>query len=89
MDKNLMIIYQNIMNGYPSGLVFENRPAHAGDMGSIPGPERHATEQLSLHAPTTEPVLCSLGVATTKPCATSTKACKPRTLSLEQEKPQQ
>ena len=39
--------------GFPGGSVVKNLPASGGDLGSIP----HAKEQLSLCAPTAEPVL--------------------------------
>ena len=44
---------------FSGGLVVTNRPANAGDVGSIPGPETkipHALGQLRLCAAATEPV---------------------------------
>ena len=43
--------------GFPGGTVVKNLPANAEDKGSIPGPGRHATEQLSPCTTTTEPAL--------------------------------
>ena len=44
---------------FSGGLVVTNRPANAGDVGSIPGPETkipHTLGQLRLCAAATEPV---------------------------------
>ena len=45
--------------GFPGGSVVKNLPAHAGDMGLIPGPKNisHAVGQLSPSTTTPEPVL--------------------------------
>ena len=46
--------------GFPGGAGFKNPPANAGDTGLSPGRGTkipHVTEQLSLCATTTEPVL--------------------------------
>ena len=50
------------------GPVVKNLPANAGDMDSIPGPRRsqHAMEQLSPCATAIEPMLQSLGAATSE-----------------------
>ena len=61
------------------GRVIGNSPANAGDMfnlwsGKIP----HATEQLSPHTTTTEPVVQGLRGATTEPTATATEAYPPQ-----------
>ena len=67
------------MGDFPGGTVDKNLPSNAGDMGSIPGPERFHMLQnnwpwelqvLSLHAATTE-------------------AQAPRAHALQQEKTQQ
>ena len=49
----------------------------------------HATEQLSLRATPAEPVLWSLGITTTEPCATLLKPACPKAYVLEQDKPPQ
>ena len=67
------------MGDFPGGVVDNNLPVHAGDMGSIPGPGRshmpqtnwaHMLQLLSQSAPTTE-------------------AHAPRACALQQEKPPQ
>ena len=47
------------MEGFPGGSVIKNLPTNAGDTGLIPDLGRfpRVTEQLSLCATTTEPVL--------------------------------
>ena len=50
---------------FPGCPVVKNPPCNAGDMGSTPGQGtkiRHALEQLSPHATTTEPVYHNQGV---------------------------
>ena len=72
----------------PGGTVVKNRPASAGDMGLIPGPERShmpwsnkacAPQLLSLRSRACEPQLLSL-------CAATTAARVPRARALQQEK---
>ena len=67
------------MGDFPGGVVDNNLPVHAGDMGLIPGPGRshmpqtnwaHMLQLLSQSAPTTE-------------------AHAPRACALQQEKPPQ
>jgi len=54
--------------GFPGLSVVKNPPANEGDTGLIPAPEEPtAEEQLSPCTTTTEPVLESLGAATTGP----------------------
>ena len=71
---------------FPGGVVVENPPANAGDMGSIPGPGRShmprsnqacALRLLSLRSRDHEPQLLS-------PCATTTEACVPRACAPQQ-----
>ena len=77
--------------GFPSGAVVKNPPANAGDMGSIPGPERshmprsnwaYVPQLLSLRSRAHEPQLLST-------CATATEAHAPRARTPQQEKPPQ
>ena len=68
--------------GFPDGSVKKNSPVNAGDMGSIPHPNKipHAEKQLSPWSTATEPVLQSPGAATARPGATAAEArgLKPR-----------
>ena len=58
----------SLVGGFPGGAVVKNRPANAGDKGSIPGPGRShmlwsklasAPQLLSLHSRAREPQLLS------------------------------
>ena len=68
------------MGDFPGGVVDNNLPVHAGDMGSIPGPGRsHMTRNNQAHVPqllslfSIEPSSHQLW----SPCATPTEACVP------------
>ena len=67
------------MGDFPGGTVDKNLPSNAGDMGSIPGPERFHMLQNSWPW---EPQVLSLHSATTE-------AQAPRAHALQQEKTQQ
>ena len=67
------------MGDFPGGTVDKNLPANAGDMGSVPGPERFHT--LQNNRPW-QPQVLSLHPATTE-------ARAPRAHALQQEKTQQ
>ena len=62
-------IKNNIL-AFPGGSVVKNLPANAGDVGSISGLGMilHTLEQLSHCTTAPEPVLSSLGGATTEAC---------------------
>ena len=57
---------------FPGGSVVKNLTANAGDTGSVPGPGRTHRPR-SRQAGTPEPVLWSLGAATTEPSAATTE----------------
>ena len=59
------LLKNHLWRGFPSGSVITNLPANARDTGSIPGPGGPHM-QLSPWDTTTEPVLQSLGAATTE-----------------------
>ena len=64
--------------GFPDGSVKKNSPVNAGDMGSIPHPNKipHAEKQLSPWATTTEARLKSLGATATE-APTAKSLCSP------------
>ena len=57
-----------MFGGFPCGSMLKNPPAHSGDTGSIPGPERS-----HIHG-ATKPVLWNQGAKTTSPRAATTEA---------------
>ena len=67
---------------FPGGSVVKNQPVNAGDMGSIPSPKYPAWCRATKPcAATTEPMLWSLGAATTEPGSCNYWACIPQLLS--------
>ena len=69
--KNNMKIKAGQNRGFHGSSVVKNLPANAGDMGSIPDPERSLTLQSNWATTDTEPVLQSLESATRQATALS------------------
>ena len=58
---------KNDVRGFPGGSVVQNLPANAGDTSSTPNPGRSHRLQPGPCTTTIEPVLQTLGAATTEP----------------------